>query len=371
MSTDFYNILGVSRTASKDEIKKVYRKLAMKYHPDRNPDNKQAEDKFKSAAEAYEVLGDPEKRKIYDRYGIEGLRNSGYNGPGNFEDIFSSFGDIFGDLFGFGTGRPGNEGNRYGPVQGANLRYDLIISFMEAVHGTSKEIEISKKETCWTCEGSGLRPGYQPETCPACQGRGQIMRAQGFFRLSTTCPQCHGQGQIIKDPCNDCGGTGLVSKKKKVSFKIPAGVDHGSRMRLRGEGEGGRRGGESGDLYIIIYVEPHEFFKRDGNDILYELPTSMTQAALGCKLEVPSIHGKTELTIPPGIQHGQTFVIKSEGIPSLRGEVRGDMIIQADIKIPDHLTERQEELLKEFREIEEGKEEHREGGFFKKLFDHL
>ncbi|MCK5232591.1 MAG: molecular chaperone DnaJ [Desulfobulbaceae bacterium] len=371
MSTDFYSTIGVSRTASEDEIKKAYRKQAMKYHPDRNPDNKEAEDKFKTAAEAYEVLGDPEKRRIYDRYGIEGLRNTGYSGPGNFEDIFSNFGDIFEDLFGFGTGRSGARRDYHGPVPGADLRYDLTISFMEAVHGISKEIEISKKETCWTCEGSGLRPGHQPEICPACQGRGQVMRAQGFFRLSTTCPQCHGQGRIIKDPCNDCGGTGLVSKKKKVSFKIPAGVDHGSRMRLRGEGEGGRRGGESGDLYIIIYVEPHEFFHRDGNNILCELPISMTQAALGYELKVPSIHGKTDLSIPLGTQHGQTFVLKSEGVTSLRGDVRGDMIIRVSVKIPDNLSKRQEELLREFSEIEEKKEGHQKGGFFKKLFDHL
>ena len=368
MVTDYYEILGVSSDCTADDIKKAYRKLALKYHPDRNPEDKEAEEKFKSATEAYEVLKDLEKRRIYDRYGIEGLKNSGYSGPGNFEDIFSSFSDIFGDIFGFGGGAgPGRK--RGGPIPGADLRYDLTITFMEAVHGVEKELEVMRPDTCWTCEGSGLRPGYKPKTCTACGGRGQIVRAQGFFRVQTTCPHCKGQGEIITDPCADCNGTGLVTKKKKVSLKIPAGVDTGAKMRLRGEGEGGRKGGPAGDLYIIITVEPHEYFYRQGDDIYCELPLSISQAALGCKLEVPTIHGAKTLQVPKGTQTGQTFVMKSEGVPGLRSHRKGDMIYQAKVLTPTGLTKKQKELLKEFEKIEEEKGEHHGEGFFKKLFN--
>jgi molecular chaperone DnaJ len=354
MEKDYYEILGISRTASAEEIKKAYRKSALKYHPDRNPGDKAAEERFKEATEAYEVLGDLEKRKIYDHYGVEGLKSSGYRGPSGFEDIFSNFGDIFEDLFGFG---------------GGGLRYDLNISFEEAVHGADKEIEITKRDTCWTCEGSGLRPGYQPQVCPTCGGRGQVMRAQGFFRLSTTCPHCQGEGRIITEPCVDCDGAGLVAKKKKVSLKIPAGVDSGARMLLRGEGEGGRRGGPAGDLYVVLQVAPHEFFRREGDDIHCTLPLTMTQATLGCKLEIPTIHGVKNLTVPAGSQPGQIFTLKGEGVPHLKRHGRGDMFVQAEVKIPADLTTRQEEMLQEFAEIEEEKEGDRhEEGFFKKIF---
>lgn len=367
MSTDYYQTLGVSRSATADEIKKAYRKLAMKYHPDRNAGDKAAEEKFKTAAEAYEVLGDQEKRNIYDQFGAEGLRNSGYSGPGNFEDIFSSFGDIFGDLFGFG-GAGGGRRDRYSSASGADLRYDLTISFMEAVQGVEKEIEITRPDTCWTCEGTGVRPGYKPQTCSACQGRGQVVRAQGFFRVSTTCPQCRGEGEIISEPCNDCNGKGLVDKKKKVSLKIPAGVDTGAKMRLRGEGQGGRRGGMPGDLYVVIYVESHDFFQREGDDIYCRLPVSMTKAALGCKMDVPTIHGDTNITIPPGTQSRQVFTLRSEGVPSLRVHGRGNMIIEIQVETPVNLTTRQEELLKEFEQIEAEKAPGEGGGFFKKIF---
>ncbi|MDH3393448.1 MAG: molecular chaperone DnaJ [Desulfobulbaceae bacterium] len=366
MKTCYYKTLGVERSATADEIKKSYRKLAMKYHPDRNPDDKEAEDNFKIAAEAYEVLGDSEKRKVYDQYGFEGLQNTGYSGPGDYNDIFSHFGDIFGDLFGMGGG--GGQ-RRQGPSQGADLRYDLQISFMEAVHGVEKELEITKRDTCWTCEGSGLRPGHEPQTCSTCQGRGQVIQSQGFFRLSTTCPHCHGQGQIVTDPCTDCGGAGLVRKTKKVSLKIPAGVDTGSRMRLQNEGEGGRKGGPAGDLYVIIHVEAHEFFSRHGNDILCRIQLPMVQAALGCKLDIPTIHDTTKLKIPAGTQSGDSFRIDNEGVPSLRTRERGDMIVEVSVQTPEKLNKRQKELLKEFGEIEaKNRDSKDEDGFFKKLF---
>ncbi len=367
MKTCYYEVLGVARTATADEVKKAYRKLAMKYHPDRNPDNKEAEEKFKAAAEAYEVLGDAEKRQIYDRYGFEGLQSRGYSGPGDFNDIFSHFGDIFGDLFGFGGG---GEQRRQGPSQGADLRYDLPLSFLEAVHGVEKEIEITKRETCWTCEGSGLRPGHQPKTCPTCQGRGQVVQSQGFFRLSTTCPHCRGQGQLITDPCADCDGSGLVRKTKKVSLKIPAGVDTGSRMRLQREGEGGRKGGPPGDLYVVLHVAEHEFFVRHGNDIHCRIPLPMAQAALGCSLDVPTIHGTVPLEVPAGTQSGDTFRIRAEGVPSLRSRERGDMIVEVHVQTPTNLTKRQKELLEEFASIETSHDApHKDDdGFFKKLF---
>jgi len=368
---DYYEILGVSSSASADEIKKGYRKMAMKHHPDRNEGNKEAEEKFKAAAEAYEVLGDPEKRQIYDRYGKDGLKNRGYQGPGNAEDIFSSFGDIFEDLFGFGGGGGGRR-QKQGAVPGADLRYDLTISFMEAVHGVSKEIEITKPETCWTCEGTGLRPGYQSKTCSACNGRGQVMRAQGFFRLSSTCPQCQGAGEIITDPCQDCGGNGLVNKKKKVSLKIPAGVDTGARMRLQGEGQGGRKGGHAGDLYVFLHVDPHELFERDGENIYYTLPISMVQAALGDKIDVPTIHGTKTITIPKGTQANDKQTLKSEGVPSLRGYARGDMTVIFKVVTPTNLSKKQEELLRQFAGFsdQDPSTEPEEEGFFQKLFHH-
>lgn len=363
MSDSYYDILGVSRDASGEKIKKAYRKLAMQYHPDRNPGDTEAEAKFKEAAEAYEVLSDSQKRQIYDTYGKEGLRNSGYSGPGNSEDIFSHINDLFGDIFGFGGRARQRDPNA--PVQGDDLRYDIQISFMEAVHGVNRDVTITKKETCFTCDGSGSRPGYRPETCPTCHGRGQVVRSQGFFQVSTTCPQCHGAGQVITEPCNDCHGQGLVNKKKTVNIRIPAGVDTGSRMRLTGEGEGGRRGGRPGDLYVIIHVEEHEYFQREGQIIFLRLPVPMVKAALGCELEVPTIHGTAKLKIPAGTQSGDHFTLRGEGVPSLRGGGKGDMIVEAQVKTPVKLTKQQKELLREFEDLNKGQEEE---GFFSRLF---
>jgi molecular chaperone DnaJ len=364
MEIDYYEVLGISGTASSDEIKKVYRKLAMKFHPDRNPGDKEAEEKFKQATEAYEVLSDSKKRQIYDTYGFEGLKSRGYQGP-DFEDVFSSFGDIFGDIFGFG--RSETQRSKQGPMRGSDLRYDLSITFMEAVHGISKDIEIERPDTCWTCEGTGLRPGYKAETCSACHGRGQVVRAQGFFRMSTTCPECRGEGEIIKDPCADCNGVGLVKSKKKVALKIPAGVDTGAKMRLHGTGEGGRKGGPAGDLYVIIHVAPHEFFLREGDLIYCQYPLNFDQAALGCSLEVPTIHGEKNIKIPKGTQTGQRFTLKNEGVQHLRGNVRGDMIVEVTVVTPKKLTKKQKELLREFGELERQKVKGNEEGLLKKL----
>ncbi len=370
MSIDYYETLSITRDASSGEIKRAYRKLAMKYHPDRNPGDKEAEEKFKCCTEAYEVLSDERKRKIFDTYGHDGLKNSGYSGPGTAEDIFSSFGDIFGDLFGFGGGR--SQGRRNGPVAGNDLRYDVEISFMEAVHGVSREVQLTRKDTCWTCEGSGSRPGHQKQTCSTCNGRGQVIRSQGFFQMSSTCPQCHGEGEMVTSPCNDCNGEGLIEKTKKVSLKIPAGVDSGARMRLRGEGEGGRKGGPAGDLYVVVHVQEHEFFKREGDTVYCRYPISMVQAALGAKVEVPTVHGKKNLDIPAGSQSGEFFTLKKEGIPSLRGHGRGDMVVELQVLTPTDLCGEQKKVLREFDGLCQEHGQHKEQeGFFKKLFNEV
>ena len=301
---DYYEILGVGRTASQEEIKKAYRKMALKYHPDRNPDNKEAEDKFKEASEAYEVLSDPEKRQIYDQFGHEGLKGTGFTGFRGFEDVFASFGDIFGEFFGFG-GRTNT-----GPSQGDDLRYDLEISFEEAAFGKEVDLEIPRTFPCDACGGTGAKPGTHPITCPACGGRGQITRSQGFFSIRTPCPTCRGTGQIIPEPCPACQGTGRIRKKRKVSLKIPPGVDTGSRLRLRGEGEAGERGGPPGDLFVIIHVKKHAFFEREGDDIYCTVPISFTTAALGGKIEVPTLDGKEVIHVKRGTQSGEVFRLK-------------------------------------------------------------
>jgi len=354
MSTkrDYYEILGVSRNATENDLKGAYRKLALKYHPDRNPGDKEAEDSFKEAAEAYEVLHDAEKRAIYDQYGHAGLEGSGYSGFGGFEDIFSSFGDIFEDFFGFGGSR---RRSRSRAQRGADLRYDLTLSFMDAAFGTETEIKVEKREICPECDGSRCEPGTAPETCRQCGGVGQISRNQGFFTVRTTCPVCRGEGQAVTHPCTQCGGAGQVMVAKKVSVKIPAGVDNGSRLRLTSEGEPGRLGGPPGDLYVFIYVDSHDFFQRRESDIICQIPISFVQAALGDKISVPTLNGNKKLKIPKGTQPGEVLTFTGEGIPSLRTGKRGDQLIQIDIKTPTHLNKKQEGLLKEFAQLESKK----------------
>ncbi len=348
---DYYEVLGIERNASAGELKSAYRKLALKYHPDRNPGDKAAEDSFKEAAEAYEVLRDPQKRQVYDQFGHQGLEGSGFSGFSGFEDIFSSFGDIFEDFFGFRTGR--RAGARV--QRGADLRYDLTLDFMEAAFGTETEIELVKLEKCEECQGSGCKPGTQPETCAYCHGTGQVSRSQGFFTVRTTCPRCQGSGRQIPSPCESCGGLGSRKVKKKVSVKIPAGVDRGSRLRLTGEGEPGPHGGPSGDLYVFIDVEEHEFFRRDNTDVICRVPISFVQAALGDTITVQTLTGEKSLDIPKGTQFGDVFRFRGEGIPSLRNGRRGDQIIQVTIETPTRLTKKQESLLREFGHLESKK----------------
>jgi molecular chaperone DnaJ len=360
---DYYRILGVQRSATEDEIKKAYRKLAMQYHPDRNPGDKDAEEKFKLGSEAYEILRDSEKRDVYDRYGVEGLRGTGFTGFRGFEDIFSSFGDIFEDFFGFGTGQR----RRSAPRAGADLRYDLKIAFHDAAFGKEMEIDIPSSATCETCQGTGARPGTAASVCPQCRGTGQVTRAQGFFTISTTCPQCQGEGRIVPSPCKDCRGLGKVRRTKRLQIKIPPGVDTGSKLRLRGEGEEGERGGPPGDLFVVIQVEPHDFFERNGDEVLCQVPISFIQAALGAEIEVPTLSGQKTLTVPKGTESGELFKLRGEGFPRLRGNGRGDQIVQVVVKTPKNLTARQEELLREFEEM--GRKKGKEGeGWRKKLF---
>ncbi len=345
---DYYEILGVTPTASDEEIKKNYRKRAMKYHPDRNPGDKKAEEQFKEAAEAYEVLSDKQKRDIYDHYGHEGLSSTGFRGFSGFDDIFSHFSDIFEDVFGIS----GVRGGQHSFVRtGADLRYDLKISFLDAAFGLTTTIELEKLATCHECLGTGAAPGTSPETCRTCQGRGQVIQASGFFTISSTCPECQGHGKLISKPCKTCRGTGQEKITKTVQLKIPAGVEAGSRLRLHGEGESGNHGGPSGDLYVFLHVEEHEYFTRSGDDIICRVPISFVQAALGATIEVPTLQDNEKIKISKGTQTGKTLRLKGKGIPHVRGFGRGDQIIEIFVHTPTDLSKKQEELLKEFDKL--------------------
>ena len=356
---DYYEVLGVARQAGEDDIKKSYRQLALKYHPDRNPGDKEAEENFKEAAEAYEVLHDSQKRQVYDAYGHEGLRGSGFNGFRGFEDIFTSFGDIFQDFFSFGGGFGGQGRQRTAERPGDDLLVTLNLSFEEAVSGTQKDVALDTMVACSQCDGSGAEPGTKQTTCPACQGSGQVVQSQGFFRISTSCARCQGTGRVLVSPCKLCQGQGRLRQRKQVLVKVPAGVDSGTRLRLRGEGESGYRSGASGDLYVRIEVTPHPHMERDGDNLYTKVPVSFLQAILGDTVEMPTLDGPKTLDIAPGTQPGEVLRFSGEGVPRLRGYGRGDLFVEVEVKIPKQITPRQEELLKEFMDLE--KEKHKGG----------
>ncbi len=344
MTKDYYQTLEVDKSATDADLKKAYRRLALKFHPDRNPDDKTAEDRFKEINEAYACLSDSQKRSNYDQFGTADGAGAGFGDfSGNFGDIF---GEMFGDIFGDFTGRRRNR-----PAKGQDLRYDLDIDLKDAVFGTEKKITIPRSETCSTCVGSGSKPGTNPATCQTCSGTGQTKLQQGFFVISRTCNNCRGEGKIITDPCTKCKGQGKVRTERNVSLKIPAGVDTGIRLRVTGEGESGSHGGPPGDLYVVINVEPHPYFKRKGNDLLCEVPISFVQATLGSEIEVPTIDGKAAIKIPAGTPSGRVFHLRGKGVPKLGSYGKGDQFINIFIDVPKKLSSRQKELLEEFAEI--------------------
>lgn len=345
---DYYEVLGVPRSASAEEIKKAYRQLALKYHPDRNSGDTDAESRFKEAAEAYEVLRDPEKKRLYDQYGHEGLHGAGFQGFSNFDDIFSSFSDIFGDVFGFSGGR---RSQRRRPTRGSDLRFDTSISLEEAAKGTEIELEIPKTETCEHCGGNGAEPGTSPETCSLCGGRGQVYRTQGFFTISTTCSTCRGSGKIIPKPCKTCRGSGFIAGKKQIKVKIPPGVDTGATMRVSGEGEMGEMGGPPGDLYVFIEIKPHDVFIRQGDDLYVETTLSFVQAALGTTIKVPALDGEIDLEIKPGTQPNEIYSIKDKGIKHLRANGSGSLNVGVKVEIPRKLSKEQQEILHQFAKV--------------------
>ena len=347
---DFYEILGVAKNASEEEIKKSYRKLAMKYHPDRNPDSKESEEKFKEVKEAYEMLTNPEKREAYDRHGHAGVDpNMGGFGGGGAGGFADSFGDIFGDIFGGGAGRGRNAGPQV--YRGADLRYNLEITLEQAAHGFDTTIRVPSWDKCDPCHGSGAKPGTAPSTCTTCAGHGQVRMQQGFFSIQQACPKCHGNGKVITDPCAPCGGAGRIKRNKTLEVKIPVGIDNGMRIRSSGNGEPGTNGGPPGDLYVEIHIKPHAVFQREGDDLHCEMPISFVKATLGGEIEVPTLSGKVAFTIPEGTQSGKTFRLKAKGIKGVRSGYAGDLFCHVAVETPVKLTDKQKDLLKEFERL--------------------
>jgi molecular chaperone DnaJ len=366
---DYYKVLELAKNASEADIKKAYRRLAMKLHPDRNPDDKGAEERFKEAKEAYEVLSDPQKRAMYDQYGHAGLdaqRGGGGGGGGAGMNPGEAFGDIFGDVFGdiFGGGR---RGGRSQVFRGADLRYELELDLNQAVFGTSVEIDVPKLAECETCGGSGAAKGSNPSTCDTCNGTGQVRISQGFFQLQQACPRCRGSGKIVKNPCDTCLGQGRVRRTKKLSVKIPPGVDTGDRIRLGGEGEAGRNGGPAGDLYVEVRVREHDIFERDGEHLSCEVPVSFATAVLGGTIIVPTLEGQVSLKIPPETQSGRVFRLRDKGVKPVRGGARGDLFCRVMVETPVNLSSEQRDLLKRFDDslrADDGSHSPREQGFF-------
>jgi molecular chaperone DnaJ len=369
---DYYEVLGVEKNASAEDVKRAYRRLALKFHPDKNPDDKDAETKFKECAEAYEVLSDAEKRKRYDQYGHDGLRSSGVHDYShmNVQDISDMFGDMFGDIFGGGRRR---SGRAQGPARGYDLETAVELTLEEVAKGAEKTIEFTRQDTCSDCNGTGANKGKAPSRCNTCGGAGQVQRAGlgGFFQMVSTCPTCQGAGQIITDPCRKCRGTGLIPKKRTLSVKIPAGVHEGQGIRVGGEGEPGKHSGPRGDLYCYVRVKAHPFLMRDGSNLVVTVPLRFTQMALGDTIDVPTLDGTKQLKITAGTQHGDIFRIRGQGLPELRGGRGGDLLVRVMVEIPKKLTAEQQELLQKFAQLDKRDSSSESASFFEKIKRHF
>jgi len=363
---DYYDVLGVDRSASEAELKSAYRKLAMQLHPDRNPDDAEAEHRFKEVNEAYDVLRDADKRAAYDRYGHAAFEGAAASGAAGF-DFSGGFADIFDEMFGDFVG--GGRGRRQSNSRGADLRYNLDVTLEDAFAGKQTRVRVNTSVACDTCNGTGAEGGAAPAACPSCHGAGKIRAQQGFFTVERSCPTCHGAGRVIENPCRTCGGAGRVDKEKTLSINIPAGVEDGTRIRVAGEGEAGLRGGPAGDLYIFVSIKPHRFFRRDGADIYCRVPIPMTTATLGGTIEVPTIDGnRARVNVPTGTQTGQQFRLRAKGMSVLRSNTRGDMYVQAQVETPVNLTKKQRELLRQFDDAGGGRSHSPEAeGFFTKV----